>query len=169
MKQPSDHFRHSSLREGLLEHLFVGEVMRRLWLRGVRDIEVLRPVTDVAGYDVVLTANGVIRHVQLKSSAHAAKTARQKINTALTRHPSSCIVWMRFDPDTMALGPFLWFGGPPGQPLPDLGDRMARHTKGDATGAKAVRPAIRILAKGQFGDAINLEEIVDKLFGPAKS
>jgi len=57
MATTSDHYIHSSLREGLLEHIFVGQVMRNLWLRGIRDFEVLRPVTDAAGYDVVLSAN----------------------------------------------------------------------------------------------------------------
>ena len=162
----ADHFRHSSLREGLLEHLFVGEVMRRLWLRGVRDFEVLRPMTDAAGYDVVLSAHGIIRHVQLKASANSAKTARQKVNIALARQPSGCVVWMRFDPDKMLPGPYLWFGGAPGAPLPDPGDQVARHTKGDATGQKAARPAMRILAKGRCERDLGIDDIINRLFGP---
>lgn len=31
----------------------------------------------------------------------------------------------------MELGPFFWFGGPPGQPLPDIaGFKVGKHTKG---------------------------------------
>ncbi len=77
MTQPPEHTDHSlysSLREGMLEHLFVGGIMRKLWLLGVRDFDVLRPITDAAGYDIVLSAGGAIRHVQLKSSALTAKT-----------------------------------------------------------------------------------------------
>lgn len=165
----ADHSYHSSLREGLLEHLFVGEVMRCLWQRGIRDFEVLRPITDAAGYDIVLTANGKMRHVQLKSSSRDAKTARQNINTALAKHHSSCIVWIRFDSKSLEMGPYHWFGGTPDEPLPDLGDTVGRHTKGDATGTKKERPAIRVLPKGRFESGLNLQDIVDRLFGSAKS
>ncbi len=162
-----DLYLHSSLREGVLEHLFVGEVMRKLWSRGLRDFEVLRPVTDAAGYDVVLATGGVMRHVQLKSSTLGARAASQKVNVALAQHPSPCVVWMSFDPDTMHIGPFAWFGGAPGARLPDLGDRMARHTKGNATGHKAHRPNIRVLPKGRFDLLLDIDAIVDRLFGPA--
>ena len=166
MPDTADLYLHSSLREGLLEHLFVGQVMQVLWQRGSRDFEILRPTTDAAGYDVVLAANGAIRHVQLKSSAHGARTSQQKINTALARQPSGCVVWMQFDPSDMALGPFGWFGATPGAPLPELGDRVARHTKANAKGVKARRSAIRVLNKGQFDLGLTIEAVVDRLFGP---
>lgn len=162
-----DHSVHSSLREGLLAHLFVGEVMRTLWLRGVRDFEVLRPVTDAAGNDVVLAANGVIRHVQLNASAQGARTARQKINVALGRQPSGCVVRMRFAPESMQLGPFGWFGNTPGVALPDLGNKVGRHTKGTAEGIKTQRSAIRVLNKRQFDPVPDVDGIADRLFGTA--
>ena len=39
----ADLYLHSSLRESILEHVFVGDVMRTLWQRGHRDAQVLRP------------------------------------------------------------------------------------------------------------------------------
>ena len=160
-----DLYRHSSLREGLLEHVLVGDIMRALWRRGPRDFDVLRPVTDAAGYDVVLSANGVVRQVQLKSSALGASTSRQKINTALARQTSGCVIWMRFDPATMDLGPFSWFGAAPGMPLPDLGERVGRHTRGNAQGEKALRQGIRVLVKSDFEHGLSLDRIVERLFG----
>ena len=56
---------------------------------------------------------------------------------------------------------------PPGLPLPDLGEQVARHTKGDAAGAKAERPAIRVLAKGRFERDLGLDDIIDRMFGAA--
>ena len=165
MPDLADLYLHSSLREGLLEHLFVGKVMQLLWQHGSRDFEVLRPTTDAAGYDVVLATNGVIRHVQLKSSAHGARTSQQKINTALARQPSGCIIWMQFDPNDMTLGPYGWFGAAPGAPLPDLGDRVARHTKANAEGVKANRSAIRVLNKGQFERGLTIGTVIERLFG----
>jgi hypothetical protein len=36
----------SSHREALLEHLFAGEVLRRLWITGAERLEVLKPQVD---------------------------------------------------------------------------------------------------------------------------
>jgi hypothetical protein len=33
---------HSTLRERIVEHVFVGDVLRTLWRRGITDVEVLR-------------------------------------------------------------------------------------------------------------------------------
>lgn len=155
----------SSLRESVIEHLIVGELLRCLWRRGSRDIEVLRSEVDRSGYDLVLEANGVLRHVQLKSSYRTAKTARVGININLARKPSGCVIWVWFDPDTMELGPYLWFGGEPGEPLPPLGDRVAKHTKGDRTGHKAERPNMRVVNKGRFSKLSTIDELVEALFG----
>jgi hypothetical protein len=114
----SEHNLFSAYREVLLEHLFAGEVMRHLWLRGNVRIEILKPQVDDSGYDLVLEANGVIRHVQLKSSHQHSTTADTKVSLHLARKPSGCVVWLLFDPATLQLGPYLWFGGQPGQPLP---------------------------------------------------
>lgn len=160
----SDHFRESSLREKIVEHLFVGDLLRCLWRAGERDIEVLRAEVDRAGYDLVMEANGVVRHVQFKTSTRKAKTALAKINTALADKPSGCVVWIRFDPDSMELGPFLWFGGNPGDRLPSLGDRVAKHTKGDSTGKKAERPNIRTVGKGKFSRLSTMDEVAGTLF-----
>ena len=97
----------------------------------------------------MLEVNGILRHIQLKASHKTAKTREVGINVALARKPSGCVVWMQFDPENMELGPFLWFGGEPGTPLPDLGDRVGKHSKGDSTGSKAERPNIRLLRRGR--------------------
>src|SRR5688572_9636258 len=108
-------FLHSSLREKVLEHLFVGDLLRCLWRLGRRDIEVLRAEVDYAGYDLVLECNRVVRHVQLKSSHRNSATRSVNAHVGLPLKPSACIVWIRFDPSTMELRLFLWFGAEPGQ------------------------------------------------------
>lgn len=128
-------------------------------------MEVLRSEVDSSGYDLVIESNGVIRHIQLKASHRKAKTAEVKINLGLSRKPSGCVVWMFHDSDTMELGPFLWFGGEPGQSLPSLGDKVARHTKGDRTGRKADRPNIRVLSKGKFEPMKSIDDVAVALFG----
>jgi hypothetical protein len=158
---------HSSAREKLLEHLFIGELLRCLWRRKMRNMEVLRAEVDMGGYDVAIEANTVLRYIQLKSSHRAAKTAAVPVNVNLERKPGGCVIWMRFDPETVELGPYLWFGAEPGQPPLSLGDRVARHSKGDRTGKKAPRPNIRVLPIARFQKLETIDMVVDALFGPA--
>jgi hypothetical protein len=162
------HSEHSSYREKLLEHLVVGEVLRYLWCQGVTTAESLRPEVDGGGYDLVIACKSVIRHIQLKSSHRGAATAKQHVNIRLAEKPSGCVVWVVFDEATMELGPFLWFGGVPGQPLPDIQDYpVARHTKGNAQGVKAARPNIRVLKRAVFEPVASIPELVARLFGHA--
>jgi hypothetical protein len=160
------HSEHSSYREMLIEHLFIGEVLRYLWCQGITDAEFLRPEVDSGGYDLVIACKSVIRHIQLKASFHGASTSTQKVNVRLVKQPSGCIVWVRFDESTLSLGPFLWFGGPPGQPLPDIESfPIAKHTKGNAQGVKTERPNIRVLKKAAFEEVKSIAELVGHLFG----
>lgn len=161
----TSHFLDSALREKVIEHLFVGDLLRCLWRQGVRDIEVLRAEVDRAGYDLVLETGGVMRHVQFKASYRGAKTARVGIHTDLALKPGGCVVWIWFNPESMDLGPFLWFGGEPGAPLPPLGDRVGKHTKGDSAGNKAERPNIRVIGKGRFASLLTMDDVAEALFG----
>jgi hypothetical protein len=46
----SHHFENSALRERIVEHVFVGDLLRALWKKGVVDIEVLRSEFEASGY-----------------------------------------------------------------------------------------------------------------------
>jgi hypothetical protein len=132
------HYLNSSFREKLIEHLFVGELLKLSWKAGPCSLEIAKPEVDCQGYDIVAEENGVIRHIQLKASYHDETTAQQKVHIALASKPSGCIIWIYFDEETLELGPFLFYGGPAGEPLPDLSDqRVAKHTRGDAQGVVA--------------------------------
>ncbi len=157
---------HSSRREKLVEHVFVGEILRTLWCAGVHEVDVLRAETDAAGYDIVIEVGSVARHIQLKSSARNAKTSRQNVNLALGRKLSGCVLWIMFDPSTLELGPFLWFGESPGKPLRDItGFPIAKHTKGNIKGKKTERKNIRVINKGKFKKVESISAVVTELFG----
>lgn len=162
-------FLYSSLRENVLEHLFIGELLRCLWRLGRRDIEVLRAEVDYAGYDLVLECNGYVRHVQLKSSHRRSAASAVNAHVGLLQKPSACIIWIKFDPSTMELGPFLWFGARPGQPAPSFGDRLARHTRADHTGMKGFRPNLRVIRRNNFQELSTIDEVAGALFGIGKS
>lgn len=157
---------HSSALEKLLEHRFLADLTTALWRRGERQIEVLRSEVDDAGYDIVLEVGRILRHIQLKARHRGGKRRNVNLNVRLAAKPSGCVVWMDYDPPTLELGPFLWFGGAPGEPLPGLGDRVGRHTKGNKDGEKLPRPDQRIVRESAFEIVSGIDELVERLFGP---
>ncbi|ARU58335.1 hypothetical protein OLMES_4327 [Oleiphilus messinensis] len=160
------HTEHSSYREKLLEHLFVGELLKLSWTNGDCEIEVAKPEVDNSGYDVIIESNGVVRHIQLKASYHGGKTSKQKVHVKLGTKPSGCVVWMYFDEETLELGPYLFFGGAPGERLPSIEmAKIAKHSKGDSSGYKAERPNIRELNKSDFTVYKSVSELHAALFG----
>src|SRR5258705_10832644 len=94
--EPSVHSSDSSLREQALGHVLLGQLLTFMWQSGARDIEVLKGEVDRGGYDVVLEANGIIRHVQLKSSFRGSKVREVDISTKLLRKPGGGIFWLQF-------------------------------------------------------------------------
>jgi len=162
----SKHSEQSSYRENLIEHLFVGELLKLSWINGDCELEVAKPEVDNSGYDIIAETDSVIRHIQLKASYIGSKTAQQKVHIQLANKPSGCVVWIYFNKDTVELGPFYFFGGKPGEPLPDLlSTKVARHTRGNQDGYKAKRPNIRVLNKGMFTRIESINELYNALFG----
>jgi len=161
----NQHSEQSSYREKLIEHLFVSELLKISWLSRGCELEVAKPEVDNAGYDLIAEANGIIRHIQIKASYRGGKTARQKVHQQLASKPAGCVVWIYFDPKTLGLGPFLYYGNDNGGPFPGISELpVARHTKGNKEGYKAARPNIRVLNKGQFTAYESILEIYDALF-----
>ncbi len=157
----------SSHREALIEHLFLGEVMKHLW-RGdpPAELEILKPQVDDAGYDLALEAKGILRHIQLKSSSRDAKTATVNVSVKLAQKPSGCVLWVLFDPNTMALGPFRWLGAEPGLRLPSIANlKVAKHTKGNAQGVKLPRAGLRVVPRRRFETLQDVGAVVERLFG----
>ena len=164
-----DTFLKSSFYEQLVEHVFISEVLQEVWYRCGKTIEVLRSEVDASGYDVVFECNGILRHVQLKTSMADGKTARQKVNVALAEKPSGCVIWIlrhESGKDCRMELSYLFFGDNAGKPLPSLdGFSVAKHTKGNKDGVKTERSSIRIVPKGQFTPIATARELVVQLFG----
>ena len=160
------HSHHSSFREKLIEYPLVGELFMCSWKSGDCSLEISRPEVDRAGYDLIAENGRCLRHIQLKGSTTGAKTAKQKVHVALAEKPSGCVVWAFLDDESCQLGPFLFFGGDPGQQLPDLQSfSVSKHTKGNAEGVKAQRPNFRDVPKRAFRHLDTLEELWLALFG----
>lgn len=165
VSSPAWHSQDSSLREQALGHLFLGELLAEMWRANRRDIEVLRGEVDRGGYDLVLEAKGLIRHVQLKSSFLGSKVRSVSVGTKLMAKPGGCVIWLEFAADTLKIERYCWFGGNPGQALPNLGSKLARHSKANSFGLKAERPLHRELAKSRFEPLAGIGPLVSRLFG----
>lgn len=167
----ADHTNHSVYREMVLEHLFVGEIMRYHWKHGLPHVEILKSQIDASGYDIVLESGCITRHIQLKASHVGSHTPHVPINIALAQRPSGCIVWMIFDPHDLDFKRFLWFGGTPGSPLPPIDDfKVATHNKRNAQGIKTERQHIRLVPKRVFTELSSIAKVDFRLFrDPAES
>src|SRR6266404_1715358 len=163
--EASAHSSDSSLREQAIGHVFLGQLLTFMWRSGARDIEVLKSEVDRGGYDLVLEANGIIRHVQLKSSFRGSKVREVDVSTKLLRKPGGCVLWIEFDSERLGIERFYWFGGKAGTALPDLGLRISRHSKGNSDGEKNERPIHRVLTRGRFEPLADIRNVAKKLFG----
>lgn len=165
------HFHHSTLRERIVEHLFIGDALRRLWQLGVMDVEVLRSEFDAGGYDLVMSRGKFIRHIQFKSVLADGKAAHTSISLKLMEKPSGCVIWIVVTPE-LDRQSYLWLGGLPGEPLQaalrddiikDL--PVARHTKCNAEGTKAEKPNHRIVPRSRFVPLDGIDAVLQRLFG----
>ena len=133
-----------------------------LLLRGWR-FELLRSDRDLSGYDIVIEANGVQRHIQLKSQVMGGRSREIGAHVELATKASGCIIWMTYDPLTLRPASWRFFGGGPGERIKPLGDRIGKHSRG----SKSFRPDQRIIKAKAFEKVGSVEELVDRLFGRA--
>ncbi|KQM35013.1 hypothetical protein ASF03_01790 [Rhizobium sp. Leaf68] len=163
MDEQQKHAMYSTLRENIIEHLFAGELLRRLWQRGVFDAEILKSEFDAGGYDLVLTHEAHTRHIQLKISRVGGSRSHVSVNLRLSAKPSGCVVWIEVDDDLNIKG--LWFfGGGPSQPLPDVkAMKIAKHTKGNAEGQKLERLGHRLIPKSHFKKVSDMDTLLEHL------
>ena len=158
----------SSRRANLVEHLFIGELLRYLWCAGYHDVDVLHAETDANGYDVVIDANSVIRHIQIKSCALTAKTRIQKVPTELWRKPCGCVIWVRFDPESMSIGPYRWYGARPGRSLVEISSPIAlprtTNINSYSKNIKTEHNHIRAIYSSEFDKVDSIAELVERLF-----
>lgn len=156
---------YSTLRERIVEHVFVGEALRALWRRGITDIEVFRSEFDAHGYDLAFSRGAIVRHIQFKTQKKGAVS----VSLSLATKPSGCVILIGVDKH-LNLTDFRWFGGLPGQQLPDIAGfkvpRRATHTK---EGKRPPRQKHRNVPRGAFERLATMDDVLTKLFGALES
>ncbi len=161
------HAIHSTLRENIVEHLFAGDLLRRLWQRGIVDAEILKSEFDAGGYDLVLSCRHVTRHIQLKVSRRGGSRSSINVSERLAEKPSGCVVWIIVDDDLNFQG-YRWFGDSAGGPLPSIADmKILKHTKANAQGVKNERVGHRVVKQSNFVTINQMDELLERLLGGA--
>jgi hypothetical protein len=163
-KMADQHSTNSTLRERVVEHVFVGEALRTLWRWGIVNVEVLRSEFDAHGYDLVMARRRVVRHIQFKTGT-SRRPGDVSVAWALAGKPSGCLIWIRVT-DGLDMGPYFWFGGAPGSPLPSLESYeiplRATHNK---EGERPPRPNHRLVPGKAFEEVKELEDVLVRLLG----
>lgn len=154
----------SAMREKVFEHMLLAQLGAELLARGVEFDELYSSV-DKDGYDVLLEAGGIQRHTQLKVKILGGARSEVTVHTRLATRPSGCVVWLTYDPATRNFCDIRWFGAAPGAPMPDPGDRIARHSRANSQGKKAERPNHRVVPVRRFERLDDIAHLADRLFG----
>ncbi|MBB2162691.1 hypothetical protein HLH48_21520 [Gluconacetobacter sacchari] len=155
----------SVLRERIVEHVLVGEILRTLWRWGVTDVEVLRSEFDGFGYDLVLSRAGKVSFIQFKTGSRARPGA-VPIALSLAAKPGGCVLWIAVT-EQLELGPFWWFGGAPGAPLPPIAAYPVPRRQGRRTdGHRPPRSNYREVPAAAFRRLATIDAVVEALFGP---
>lgn len=158
------HSTHSTLRERIVEHVFVGDALRTLWTRGITDVEVLRSEFDAHGYDLVMARGPIVRHIQFKTGIQD-KPSPVSVARALAEKPSGCVIWICVTLD-LEIGPFWWFGGSPGEPLPDLvGFKNPKRNGRNKAGERPPRIKHSEVPTRYFRRIEGVEAVLETLFG----
>lgn len=154
------------LREIILEHRFIADLLAYLWNRNTFDVEVLRSEFDAGGYDLIVSFKDITRHIQLKSTRMKGKTTHVSVGTKLAEQPSGCVICFEID-DRLGVNGYLWFGAKPRLPVPPMDEfAVTRHTKANAEGIKAERPAHRRVPLRRFIRIGRIDDLVAALLGP---
>jgi hypothetical protein len=170
----SENSTRSSHRESIIEHLFIGEVLKVLWNEQATQVEVLKPQVDDAGYDIVIECKRKSKsdtstpcYIQLKSAFVGAKTAKVSLSKKLTSKTHWCVIWVFFDPK-FTLKSYLCFGTATGKTSSDIAKlKTTKHSKADTNKIKADRPGHCDVPKGEFKEFVLIKDVIDKLFPTA--
>jgi len=161
----TSHSVHSTLREHIVEHIFVGKALQWLWNHQVYDVEVLRSEFDAGGYDMVMSYKSIDKHIQFKTTLAGGQAASIKAGLKLLGKPTGCIIWI-FVTETLEIDHYLWLGSP-SKPFKEIGKMAtAKHTKRNAQTQQTERLQHRIIPRSRFLKLSSLDEVMKQLFGP---
>ena len=155
---------HSVLRERIVEHMFVSDLLRRFWFFKIFEVEILRAEFDAGGYDLAISLRGIVRYVQLKARSHGGKRRNFSIAKRLLQRVGSCVIVIDVD-EALNVIDYYWLGRCPEQNLDHVPFKTAKHSKGNSEGKKLVRPQQATVSISQFEHVSDFDFLIEKLLG----
>jgi hypothetical protein len=162
---------NSSYVANAAKHVWLAELLQLLWQHDPKlKLHIFESEVDDAGFDIVLTLNQITRHIQLKSSHADAGRQSVPVNMALSQSSGGCVVWIFYEPFTLRIERYLFFGGHPGEAMPDMSSfDVRKRAARDASGTRPLRKNIRSLRRNRCEKIDSLDDLVARLFGLAIS
>ena len=150
-----DRSKNSHAFENMVEHLFLGELLRHMWFDRQEIVEVAKAQVDSWGYDVVLAVGHATRYVQLKTSLPA------NVQEKLAHRPGGCIVAVLPD----RLGHNLTYRFWEGDAAAIRKLQPAKSTVYKRGGTKREeRPGHRLVPNSQFSEKMDVRQLCSRLF-----
>jgi hypothetical protein len=146
--------KNSHAFENMMEHVFLGELLRHMWFDRHEIVEVAKAQVDSWGYDVVLTTDSTTRYVQLKTSVPA------DVHMRLAHRDGGCVVAALPGSGADALEYRFW----------DASSGMTGLDKAKSTTYKKgqtqrnERPTHRVVPASHFTGKLGVSELCQHLF-----
>jgi hypothetical protein len=112
-----------------------------------------------------MARGNMVHHIQFKTGT-GKKPDDVSVALALADKPSGCVIWLRVAAD-LQMGPFFWFGGEPGEPLPKIAHfpNPLRPTR-NKQGQRPARLNHRVIRASKFQILASIDDVLAALFGP---
>jgi hypothetical protein len=149
-----DRSRDSHAYENLIEHLFLADLLRHMWFDRKEIVEVAKAQVDSWGYDVVLTASGRTRFVQLKTSVPV------DVHTRLASRAGGCVVVVRQERNGQQLRYRLWEPESDNADFPHSKRKVYRRNSVD----RDARVDHRQAPASRFGGPVGITALCEALF-----
>jgi hypothetical protein len=164
----------SPMIEKILEYRFLAELTSELYKHDT-PCDVMRGDVDHYGYDLVIEANGILRHIQLKGITAAAKEEGKKgkggkewgqgwhCNDNLWELGSGCIVLLKHEEHCSKISGIKFFGGPPGKKLSEA-PTLDTKDPPEPRAVKGKKPSKKVwVTQSYFGEPLKKGEEVKEL------
>lgn len=158
----------SSYVENVLIHRLVAGLAGELWQRDpALPLNIFNSEVDDAGFDLVLGCGDRLRYIQVKQVHQRGTASKFSVRLDFTRLPGSCVVVVVYSETDLSVDHYLFFGGVPGQPMPDVAGEKASVSpiKRGEDGKKKVRQHYRDVPRRKFAGPLDTGELLDALFG----
>jgi hypothetical protein len=132
----------SSYREQVLEQIFCSDLLQAAWRANLPPLEIDRPFVDRAGYDLVISAGSLTRHVQLKGVRVGGRKRTVPVQRALQDKPNPCVVLLMAEEVEHRIVLSYRLFPAPGQPFDFATFPTARHPRRNAAGVRPERAGV---------------------------